>query len=78
MNKRLCDFEKQSGIEVYGLGLDRSKWELHLKEFSRLIITDCINQIEKNYVGSVHSHAGAWNGAVEKCAKEIKNHFNLK
>ena len=41
MNERIRQFERESHIDVYGLGLDRVKWEAALEKFAQLIATDC-------------------------------------
>lgn len=46
MNKQIRELEQQSGIEIYGLGLDRAKWEYSLEKFAQLIVQSCIKNIE--------------------------------
>lgn len=47
MNKKILrDLERQSGIDVYGLGLDRDKWETKLSLFAELIVRECIDKVE--------------------------------
>lgn len=41
MNKIIKDFEKLSGIDVYGLGRDRAKWEHCVEKFAYLIVKEC-------------------------------------
>ena len=41
MNTRLRQFEKQSGIEIFGLGAKRHLWEAALEKYAELIIRDC-------------------------------------
>ena len=41
MKERIRDLEKQSGIDVYSLGLDRAKWESKLEKFAQLIVKEC-------------------------------------
>lgn len=36
-NEEIRDFTKQSGLELYGLGQDRSKWEASLTRFAELV-----------------------------------------
>jgi hypothetical protein len=42
MNKRIKDFERESHLDVYGLGLDRAKWEYSLEKFVELILQECV------------------------------------
>ena len=41
MNERLRQFEKESKLEIYGLGRDRVKWEAALEKFAELIVLEC-------------------------------------
>jgi len=41
MNERIKELTKQSGLDVYGLGLDRVKWESAIEKFAELIIHEC-------------------------------------
>jgi hypothetical protein len=41
VNKHIKQFERVSGIEVYGIGLDRVKWESRLEAYTRLIVQEC-------------------------------------
>lgn len=47
MNKLIKQFERQSGIEVYGLGLDKVKWESRLEEFAQMIVRECAQVAEE-------------------------------
>lgn len=49
MNQLIRDFEKTSGIEVYGLGLDRSKWQYCLEQFANLIVEEHINVLRSEW-----------------------------
>ena len=41
VNKELLkDFERQSGIDVYALGLDRTKWDHALEKFADALLTE--------------------------------------
>lgn len=42
MNKRLRQFEKESKLEIFGLGAKRHIWEDTLEKYAELIIQDCI------------------------------------
>jgi hypothetical protein len=41
MNERIRKCERESHIDVYGLGLDRVKWEAALEKFAELIVKEC-------------------------------------
>jgi hypothetical protein len=49
MKERIRDLEKQSGIDVYSLGLDRAKWESKLEKFAQLIVRECANVVDSYY-----------------------------
>jgi hypothetical protein len=38
---RLREFEKTSGMDVYGLGAKRDMWDSRLEKFAQLIAQDC-------------------------------------
>ena len=42
MNKRLREIEKESKLEIFGLGAKRHIWEAALEKYAKLIIEDCI------------------------------------
>lgn len=39
---KVREFEKLSGIDVYGLGLDREKWEAALQRYTTLVVRESI------------------------------------
>lgn len=41
MNERLRQFERESKLEIYGLGARREMWEAALEKYAELIIRDC-------------------------------------
>ena len=48
MNKQLRQFEKESGLDIYGLGKDRTKWEQALEKYAELIVRECANLFDKD------------------------------
>ena len=42
MNELIRKFERESHIDVYGLGKDRIKWEETLEKFAELIVRECV------------------------------------
>lgn len=67
MNSRIREFERQSGIEIYGLGLDRAKWEHALEKFAELIIRESAAK-----VNNLYKQGGGTHGET------ILNHFDIK
>ena len=47
MNDRIKKFEKQSGIEIYGLGKDKAKWDLALEKFAQLMVEEMCGLMEQ-------------------------------
>ena len=54
MNERLRQFEKDSGLEIYGLGARRDKWEACLEKYAELIIRDCDQDARSTWEHGVH------------------------
>ena len=64
MNKLLREFEKESGLEIYGLGARRDKWEHTIEKFTELIVKECAN------VAADHDALDIY--------EEIREHFGVK
>lgn len=47
MNNRVRELEKESGVDVYRLGLDRIKWEGKLEKYTELVIQECCSVLLK-------------------------------
>lgn len=45
MNKQLREFERESGLEIYGLGARREKWELALEKYAELVVQECMSNL---------------------------------
>jgi hypothetical protein len=72
MNKLIREFEKSSGLDVYGLGAKRVPWEATLERFTALIVRDCIEVANKNRTGmeiKTNTHL---------TADAIKKHFGVE
>ena len=41
MHERLREFERASGLEIYGLGARRIPWEAALEKYAELIVREC-------------------------------------
>jgi hypothetical protein len=46
MNKLIREFEKSSGLDVYGLGAKRVPWEATLERFTALIVARVLDEVE--------------------------------
>jgi hypothetical protein len=47
MNKLIRNLERESGIDVYGLGKDRAKWESVVERFAESIVRECADWIDR-------------------------------
>jgi hypothetical protein len=47
MNKLIREFEKNSGLDVYGLGAKRVPWEATLERFTALIVARVLDEVEQ-------------------------------
>lgn len=68
MNERIKELARQSGMDIYGLGLDRNKWENTVERFAELIIQECCGIVLKNT--NLHTY--------HQVKYEIKNHFGVE
>jgi hypothetical protein len=66
MNPKLREFERASGLEIYGLGAKRIPWEAALEKYAELIINECANVADR------HTYDGDWD-----IARMIKQHFGI-
>jgi len=67
MNKRLRQFEKESKLEIFGLGAKRHIWEAALEKYAELIVAEMLQTCEDH---------PAWTGRM--IAEEIKQHFGVE
>lgn len=53
MNKLIQEFEKASGLDVYGLGAKTVPWEATLERFTALIVARVLDEVEQraSYTG---------------------------
>lgn len=79
MHERIKQFERESHLDVYGLGKDSAKWEDTLDKFTKLIVQDCIAQVEslRGYSGYNDEHIVStpdW-GFTLKAVQELINNM---
>lgn len=46
MNDKIRQFERESGLEIYGLGARRDKWEAVITKFAELVEQDVIERLK--------------------------------
>lgn len=64
MNKQLRQFEKESKLEIFGLGSRREIWEAALEKYAELIVLECVNAVMDGTKEGDHY------------AMRIENHFD--
>lgn len=60
MNQLIRSCERASNIDVYGLGLDRAKWEAALTRYTELVVKECMDVVSKKCASPT-----AYNALVE-------------
>jgi hypothetical protein len=80
MNKRLRDFEKASGLDIYGLGARRDKWEKALEKYAELIVQECAHVAVFKDSGTVATAdvAGYMAAGRSTAARLIQEHFGVE
>jgi hypothetical protein len=71
MNERLREFEKESKLEIFGLGARRVPWEAALEKYAELIVQECILVIEEN-AENIHAE-----GTIEAIVN-LEKHFGVE
>ena len=72
MNKRIEELAEQSGLDIYGLGLDWNKWDTAVSKFAELIVRECAEICMIEYdTGLDMAPRAPW------LAKQIKDHFGV-
>lgn len=73
MNERIKQFEKTSGLEIYGLGLDRVKWNSVVEKFSEMIVDECCLRML-----DMDDKTQGRHNYYKHAALEIKKHFRVE
>lgn len=74
-NKLLREFEKESKLEIFGLGARRDVWEKALEKYAELIVKECVQAcINEGKTYAVES-AGEYQSNLY--ANAIKQHFGV-
>lgn len=81
MNNEVRKHYKLSGLDLYGLGLDRVKWEAKVEGFAELIIQECCEQMLTSrrcdpYTGEVYP--SDYNQCILDQVKVLKEHFEVE
>lgn len=78
MNERLREFEKLSGLEIYGLGAKRIPWEAALEKYAELVVQECIDTVEGIEPGYKDYRDQIEDAFRRDCVAEIKHKFGIE
>lgn len=87
MNKRLREFEKESKLEIFGLGARRDVWEKALEKYAELIIKECIKEAWDEIVSDediaaetdpqIREYLIGQNQGIVDAVIRFRNHFGV-
>ena len=69
MNERIRELAKEAEVSHGGMRV------VDIEKLAELIVKECIEICEKQYVGAVGTYAGTHNAAVKRCRDQINDHF---
>lgn len=80
MKELIRKFEKESGLEIYGLGARREKWEAVLEKYAELVVRECMKVAVNKDSGYIHTAnvAGYMAAGRSTAAQMIKEHFGVE
>jgi len=86
MNNRIRELAEQAGFYVDDAGKVWGDPAYHITEltqkFAKLIVQDCIREIEGQYGGGPEmedgTHSREWDQAVECISAMVRHHFGIK
>lgn len=83
MNERLRKFEKESKLEIFGLGARREIWEKALEKYAELIVEECARVARATPAPNFHEHlkqqlGHTWDMAASEAGREIVKHFGVE
>ena len=78
MNERIKQFERDSHLDVYALGLDRAKWEDVLQRYTEMIVQECIGVVENLSPGYKDYRDQIEDAFRRDCVEEIKKQFGIE
>jgi len=76
MNPQLRQFEKESKLEIFGLGAKRHIWEAALEKYAELIVKECILTIQMGITRDGHNTEQYLRSV--KHIKQIREHFGVE
>lgn len=73
MNSKLRQFEKESKLEIFGLGARREIWEAALEKYAELVVNECCKQLSEETI----RHDG-YGYNQHFLYEKLRNHFGVK
>jgi hypothetical protein len=70
---------KETHLDVYGLGLDREKWESALKRYTDAVVQECIDNLSNMHCWQTVNHQNypkAWHNAIDDAIENIRENWN--
>jgi hypothetical protein len=77
MNNLIRQFERESHIDVYGLGLDRAKWESAMEKFAELIVRECMRMCDVADMSLLEHNCVKEASGTQSAKDFIKEHFGV-
>jgi hypothetical protein len=71
MNERIRELAKEALVE-------HCVSHVRLEKFAELIVRECINICDREYVAQIGTPASAHNSAIKKCRDNIAQHFGVE
>ena len=88
MNERLRQFEKESKLEIFGLGARREVWEKALEKYAELIVRECMKEAWDEIVSdediaaetdpSIRDYLTGQNQGIVDAVIRFRNHFGVE
>jgi hypothetical protein len=79
MNERTKQLARESHLDIYGLGLDKAKWEATLEKFAELIVRECVKLCEHESNDDEYNQYDMGQSVkAENIKTAIKQHFGVE
>ena len=78
MNERIHASMNVSGIDVYGLGKDRAKWEAAVERFAELIVRECMRMCDVADMSLLEHNCVKEASGTQSAKDFIKEHFGVE
>lgn len=73
MDKKIREFERESGLEIYGLGARREMWEAALAKYAELIVKECVKVVDDTMTENQEMNIG-----LVMASAAIVSHFGIE